>query len=134
VAISSYKPGPVTLSSPLRLAAVVWHHDDVAAQAARRRSRLLGRRPRRRAGIRATTFAGTLRAGSVAGQPLDVFVAGDDEEAKATVSRLVRDAGMRAIDVGPLSRARQLEGLGYLHMAIQPALGTRFCSAVKVLP
>jgi predicted dinucleotide-binding enzyme len=81
-----------------------------------------------------TTFAGTLMAGSVAGQPLDVFVAGDDEEAKARVSQLVRDGGMRAIDAGPLARARELEALGYLHMAIQPALGTRFASAVKVLP
>jgi predicted dinucleotide-binding enzyme len=81
-----------------------------------------------------TTFAGTLMAGSVAGQPLDVFVAGDDEEAKAQVRQLVRDGGMRAIDAGPLARARELEALGYLHMAIQPSLGTRFASAVKVLP
>jgi 8-hydroxy-5-deazaflavin:NADPH oxidoreductase len=81
-----------------------------------------------------TTFAGTLMAGSVAGQPLDVFVAGDDEEAKVRVSQLVRDGGMRAIDAGPLARARELEALGYLHMAIQPSLGTRFASAVKVLP
>ncbi|MCW5853998.1 MAG: NAD(P)-binding domain-containing protein, partial [Anaerolineae bacterium] len=29
-----------------------------------------------------TTFAGTLVAGQVAGQPLDVFIAGDDAEAK----------------------------------------------------
>jgi predicted dinucleotide-binding enzyme len=81
-----------------------------------------------------TTFAGTLMAGNVAGQPLDVFLAGDDDEAKATVSQLVRDGGMRAIDAGPLARARELEALGYLHMAIQPALGTHFASAVKVLP
>jgi predicted dinucleotide-binding enzyme len=81
-----------------------------------------------------TTFAGTLMAGNVAGQPLDVFLAGDDDEAKAAVSQLVRDGGMRAIDAGPLARARELEALGYLHMAIQPALGTHFASAVKVLP
>jgi hypothetical protein len=31
------------------------------------------------------------------------------------------------------TRARELEALGYLHMAIQPALGTHFESAVKVL-
>jgi predicted dinucleotide-binding enzyme len=29
-----------------------------------------------------TTFSGTLVKGQVAGQPLDVFIAGDDEEAK----------------------------------------------------
>ena len=33
-----------------------------------------------------TTFAGTLSPGAVAGQPLDVFLAGDDDEAKATVA------------------------------------------------
>ena len=55
-----------------------------------------------------TTFAGTLVEGQVAGQPLDVILAGDEEEAKETVAQLVRDGGLRAIDVGPLERARQL--------------------------
>jgi predicted dinucleotide-binding enzyme len=36
-----------------------------------------------------TTFAGTLSEGQVAGETLDVFVAGDDDEAKAAVSTLV---------------------------------------------
>src|SRR5512140_2577509 len=38
-----------------------------------------------------TTFAGTLLAGQVAGQPLDVFLAGDDADAKSKVSQLVKD-------------------------------------------
>jgi 8-hydroxy-5-deazaflavin:NADPH oxidoreductase len=80
-----------------------------------------------------TTFAGTLSEGQVAGEPLDVFVASDDDEAKATVSTLVGDAGMRAIDAGPLERARELEATGLLHMTIQDPLGTGFGSALKVL-
>jgi predicted dinucleotide-binding enzyme len=80
-----------------------------------------------------TTFAGTLVAGEVAGQPLDVFIAGDDDEAKASVAQLVENGGMRAIDAGPLTRARELEALGYLHMALQATLGTAFASAVKIL-
>src|SRR5687768_15773314 len=36
-----------------------------------------------------TTFAGTLEAGEVAGQPLDVLIAGDDGAAKAKVAELV---------------------------------------------
>ena len=80
-----------------------------------------------------TTFAGTLGEGSVAGQPLDVLIAGDDDGAKETVAGLVGDAGLRAIDVGPLKRARELEALGYLHMAIQQPLGTNYASTVKVL-
>jgi 8-hydroxy-5-deazaflavin:NADPH oxidoreductase len=80
-----------------------------------------------------TTFAGTLVEGSVGGQPLDVFIAGDDDGAKATVKQIVEDGGMRAVDAGPLARARELEALGYLHMALQEPLGTGFSSAVKVV-
>ncbi len=76
-----------------------------------------------------TTFSGTLVEGQVAGQPLDVFIAGDDEEAKETVAQLVRDGGLRAIDVGPLERARQLEGLGFLGITLQQPLGLNFQSA-----
>jgi NADPH-dependent F420 reductase len=80
-----------------------------------------------------TTFAGTLVEGEVAGQPLDVFIAGDDDAAKQTVIQLVRDGGLVAVDVGPLERARQLEGLGYLGIAIQEPLGLNFASAWKLL-
>jgi 8-hydroxy-5-deazaflavin:NADPH oxidoreductase len=80
-----------------------------------------------------TTFAGTLGEGRVAGQPLDVFIASDADDAKATVTRIVTDAGLRPIDAGPLKRAHELEALGYLHMALQQPLGTGFSSAVKVL-
>ncbi len=80
-----------------------------------------------------TTFAGTLESGEVAGQQLDVLIAGDDASAKAKVAELVESSGLRAIDAGPLRRARQIEGLGYLHMALQDGLGTGYSSAVKVI-
>jgi predicted dinucleotide-binding enzyme len=80
-----------------------------------------------------TTFAGTLIDGQVAGQPLDVFLAGDDEEAKASVSKLVEDGGLRPIDAGPLRRARELEAAGLVHMSAQNSLGTGFASALKIL-
>lgn len=80
-----------------------------------------------------TTFAGTLVAGQVAGQPLDVFIAGDDADAKSTMFQLVSSAGLRPVDVGPLQRARQLEALGLLHMALQFTLNTGFGSAVKII-
>jgi len=80
-----------------------------------------------------TIVADTLVAGQVGGQSLDVFIAGDDAEAKAIISQLVASAGLRAVDVGPLQRARQLEALGLLHMVVQPTLGTGFGSAVKIL-
>ena len=80
-----------------------------------------------------TTFAGTLVEGKVADTPLDVFIASDDEGAKSAVSQLAADGGLRAIDVGPLALAHQLEGVGYVNMAIQPGLGTNYGSALKVV-
>src|SRR4051812_3936742 len=81
-----------------------------------------------------TTLAGPLTAGAVAGRALDVLIAGDDAAAKARVAVLARDGGLRPIDAGVLARARELEALGYLHMAVQPALGTAFASSVAFLP
>ena len=78
-----------------------------------------------------TTFAGTLVEGEVDGMPLDVLLAGDDEGAKTEVASLVEAGGMRAVDAGPLRRARQLEHLGFLHMALQDTLGAGGGSAVK---
>ncbi|MBK8823894.1 MAG: NAD(P)-binding domain-containing protein [Anaerolineales bacterium] len=80
-----------------------------------------------------TTFAGTLIAGEVAGQKLDVFIAGDDADAKAKVSQLVTDGGMRAIDAGPLHRARQIESMQLLQIVLQGTLGTNWGSAIKIL-
>jgi 8-hydroxy-5-deazaflavin:NADPH oxidoreductase len=80
-----------------------------------------------------TTFAGTLSEGEVAGQPLDVLIAGDDDEAKATVARLVEDGRMRAVDAGPLKRARELEAAGLLHITVQDSLGSGGGSALKFL-
>ena len=80
-----------------------------------------------------TTYATTLLAGEGAGQLLDVFIAGDDAEAKSKVAELVKDGGMRPIDVGPLSRARQIEGMQFLHIVAQGGLGTNWGSTIKIL-
>ncbi|MFI7273810.1 NADPH-dependent F420 reductase [Streptomyces sp. NPDC049879] len=81
-----------------------------------------------------TTFASTLRTGRVAGQPLDVLIAGDDEDAKRSVAELAASGGLRPLDVGPLRRARELEAFQFLHMAAQERLGLNWSSAVKILP
>jgi hypothetical protein len=80
-----------------------------------------------------TTFAGTLVEGSVAGQPLDVFLASDDADAKTRLATILQASGLRPLDAGPLKRARQLEGLGLLHITQQFALNTNFGSAVKII-
>ncbi len=81
----------------------------------------------------ATNFAGTLAAGRVADQPLDVFIAGDDAQAKAVVAELIRAGGLRPLDVGPLSRARQLEGLHLINVSLQSKLDKPWMNTIKFL-
>ena len=80
-----------------------------------------------------TTFARTLQTGEKNGVPLDVPIAGDDEDAKQQVAALVEGGGMRPIDLGPLRRARQLENATFLHMAAQKPLSAGFDTALKIL-
>ena len=80
-----------------------------------------------------TIFAGTLEKGEVDNKPLDILIAGDDAEAKSKVAELIKDGGLRPIDTGPLSRARQLEGIGFLHITLQKTLATNWKSTVKIL-
>jgi 8-hydroxy-5-deazaflavin:NADPH oxidoreductase len=80
-----------------------------------------------------TTFAGLLSRGSIAGQPLDVLIAGDDAVAKATFSKLVEEGGQHAVDVGPLRFARQLESLGLLLIVLQSKVKKPGMSSFKLL-
>jgi 8-hydroxy-5-deazaflavin:NADPH oxidoreductase len=52
------------------------------------------------------------------GRPLDVFFAGDDARAKASVSAFIESLGLRPLDVGGLEMARWLEGVGPLLMGL----------------
>ena len=84
-----------------------------------------------------TTFAATLGEGAVAGQPLDVLIAGDDEAAVQAVVDFASAAGLNPVVVGPQRRARQLEQTGFLHILLSandqlPAY--QWNSALKVVP
>jgi predicted dinucleotide-binding enzyme len=68
-----------------------------------------------------TTFAATLVSGTVGSNLTTVLVAGDDADAKAAVSAIVTAAGLHAIDAGALSRARELEAIGFLQIALAAA-------------
>ena len=65
-----------------------------------------------------TTFAGTLASGTIGGQPTTVLIAGDDADAKSTLAGIVTSGGLRALDAGALSRARELEALGFLQITL----------------
>ncbi|MFM0694407.1 NADPH-dependent F420 reductase [Paraburkholderia graminis] len=56
-----------------------------------------------------TQFSHVLAAGPVPGHALDVFIAGDDAQAKARVSAFIESLGLRPMDTGPLPMARSLE-------------------------
>lgn len=80
-----------------------------------------------------TIFAATLQTGKVGGLPLDVFIAGDDEEAKKMVEQLVTDGGMRPLDVGPLKNARHLEGFCLFHMMVQEQIDGNWATSLKIV-
>jgi len=67
------------------------------------------------------------------GVQLDGFVAADDEAAKAIVTTLVSSIGLDPVDVGPLARARQLEGLAFLNITLNVAHGGSWSSAWKLI-
>jgi predicted dinucleotide-binding enzyme len=76
-----------------------------------------------------------LAAGSAAGRPLDVFIAGDDALAKEDVSAFVESLGMRPLDTGPLSMARALEHATLLHLGLvtHSVKHTNFFLGVNIL-
>lgn len=65
-----------------------------------------------------TNFAATLAAKAVGPTTTTVLVAGDDGDAKATLIDAVTAGGLEAVDAGPLSRARELEALGFLQLTL----------------
>lgn len=67
----------------------------------------------------------------VAGGPLDVFLAGDDAHAKASVSAFITSLGMIPRDTGDLSMAHWIEGAGLLDMGLaRNGVGWNFALSV----
>jgi predicted dinucleotide-binding enzyme len=82
-----------------------------------------------------TLFSNVLKVGSAEGRPLDVFVAGDDAQAKAHVSTFIESLGLHPMDAGPLPMARALENAGLLELALmtQCIKHTNFAMGVSIL-
>lgn len=76
----------------------------------------------------------TLTSGTNGTTTTTVLFAGDYADAKMAVAALIEASGMRAVDVGPLTRARELEAMGFLQI-VMAALGkTRYESGFALLP
>lgn len=65
-----------------------------------------------------TTFAATLGAKQVGGLPTTVLVAGDNVDAKQKLIAAVTAGGVAALDAGALSRAHELEAMGFLQLSL----------------
>lgn len=76
----------------------------------------------------------TLSSGTNGTTPTTVLFAGDDPAAKIALTTLLEAAGLRAVDVGPLTRARELEAMGFLQIVLAAAGKTRNESGFTLLP
>ncbi len=65
-----------------------------------------------------TTFAGTLVSKKVGALATTVLIAGDDTDAKQLLAASVEAGGVSALDAGALSRAHELEALGFLQLTL----------------
>ena len=65
-----------------------------------------------------TTFAATLANRQLGGVPTTVLVAGDDADAKTSLIDAITAGGVSALDAGALSRARELEAIGFLQLTL----------------
>lgn len=63
-----------------------------------------------------TIFAGLLAPEARNGKTLQVFIAGNNAAANATVSDLVKSAGFEPVDSGALSNSRYLEPVGEMNI------------------
>ena len=68
-----------------------------------------------------TNFASTIASGAVGSLTTTVLIAGDDADAKDQVAQIVTAGGLAAIDAGALSRARELEAIGFLQIKLAAA-------------
>jgi len=80
-----------------------------------------------------TLFASKQHDPIADGLQLDGFVAGDDAAAKEEVSSLLASIGLNPIDVGPLARARQLEGMAFLNISLNISRGGAWQSGWKLV-
>jgi predicted dinucleotide-binding enzyme len=82
-----------------------------------------------------TVFSHVLAATPAEGRPLDVFIAGDDAQAKARVSAFIESLGLRPMDTGELPMARALENVALLQLGLvaHSVKHTNFVLGVNIL-
>jgi predicted dinucleotide-binding enzyme len=73
-----------------------------------------------------TVFAKNQSTARVGNEKLTAFIAGDNADAKKTVTKLTCDIGFDPVDCGPLKNARYLEAMGnmLINLAYTYGMGT----------
>jgi hypothetical protein len=82
-----------------------------------------------------TVFGHVLGSPEFEGHSLDVFIAGDDDGAKARVSAFAESLALRPLDTGALKMAHWLEGAGLVMMGLalrKAADGRKFSLGISV--
>lgn len=80
-----------------------------------------------------SAFAGRMADPVEDGRPLDGFVAGDDEAAKAAAMAIVSDVGFTPVDCGPLANAAALEGMAMLNIWLNANHGWSWSSVWRLV-
>jgi NADPH-dependent F420 reductase len=80
-----------------------------------------------------TVFAADFNTPSIGGKTVDCFVAGDDEQAIATVAQLVDDAGFNPLVAGHLPTSRTLESMMVLLIGLTMKNNYNWHAGWKVL-
>lgn len=80
-----------------------------------------------------TVFAADFASPIIDGKTSDVFIAGDDDEAVATVTELVKDAGFNPLIAGKLSMSRTLENMMVLLIGLTMRNNYNWHAGWKVL-
>jgi 8-hydroxy-5-deazaflavin:NADPH oxidoreductase len=80
-----------------------------------------------------TVFAADFASPTLDGRTVDCFIAGDDDQAIATVSQLVMDAGFNPLIAGKLSVSRTLESMMVLLIGLTMKNNYNWVAGWKVL-
>jgi predicted dinucleotide-binding enzyme len=80
-----------------------------------------------------TIFAGRHGNPTEGGEPLDAFIAADDDAAKAKAAELATSLGYRVVDAGGLRMARALEEMAFLNITLNATRGWPWQSGWKLV-
>lgn len=80
-----------------------------------------------------TVFAADFATPTLGGTTVDCFIAGDDDQAVATVCQLVQDAGFTPVAAGTLPISRTLENMMLLLVGLTMKNGYNWAAGWKVL-